>query len=81
MSLLECKGLTKIYSGNNALNGVDLNLENRADVEEFCRKIEKSRAKPLNILADGDHVHTVAASSEVILDNIERALRDKGYLK
>ena len=27
MSLLECKGLTKIYSGNNALNGVDLNLE------------------------------------------------------
>ena len=60
---------------------VDLNLENRADVEEFCRKIEKSRAKPLNILADDDHVHTVAASSEVILDNIERALRDKGYLK
>lgn len=27
MSLLECNGLTKIYSGNNALNGVDLHLE------------------------------------------------------
>lgn len=60
---------------------VDLNLETRNDVAEFCRKIQESKAKPLNILADGDHMHTVSATSEVILNNIERALGEKGYLQ
>lgn len=59
---------------------VDLNLESRNDVKEFCKKIESSNIKPLNSLADGVHIHTVEASSEVILNNIERALNEEGYL-
>lgn len=59
----------------------NLILEGRFDVDEFCRKLETScHSKPLNIISGGAHIHTVEASSEVILDNIERALREKGYL-
>ena len=53
----------------------NLILENRRDVAEFC-----DRLKPLNIIAGGTHYHTVEARSEVMLDNIECALREKGYL-
>ena len=58
----------------------NLILENRRDVAEFCDRLKHSNAKPLNIIAGGTHYHTVEARSEVMLDNIERALREKGYL-
>ena len=58
----------------------NLILENRRDVAEFCDRLKHSKARPLNIIAGGTHYHTVEARSEVMLDNIERALREKGYL-
>lgn len=58
----------------------NLLLENRSDVENFCRLLKNTKAKPLKIIAGGIHYHTVEARSEVILDNIERALKEKGYL-
>lgn len=58
----------------------NLILENRRDVAEFCDRLKHSNAKPLNIIAGGTHYHTVEARSEVMLDNIECALREKGYL-
>ena len=58
----------------------DLVLEKRTDVDAFCRRMENGNSKPLKIVAGDTHVHTVEASSEVILDNIERALNEKGYL-
>lgn len=59
---------------------VDLILENRKDVDEFYRRLVENGAKPLKVLADGNHIHTVEAASETILDNIERALKERGYL-
>lgn len=59
----------------------NLILATRADVDEFCRKLAAStHSKPLNIVSGGAHIHTVEGSSEVILNNIERALKEKGYL-
>ncbi len=58
----------------------DLILENRKDVDIFCERMEKGSSKPLKIVAGDTHIHTVEASSEVILDNIQRALNEKGYL-
>ena len=58
----------------------DLILENRRDVDDFCRRLENSQSKPLKSVSGDAHIHTVEASSEVILDNIERALNEKGYL-
>lgn len=58
----------------------NLILESRMDVENFCRLLKNTQAKPLNIIAGGVHYHTVEARSEVILDHIEQALKEKGYL-
>lgn len=58
----------------------NLILESRRDVANFCQLLKTTNSKPLNIIAGGIHYHTVEARSEVILDNIGRALKEKGYL-
>ena len=60
---------------------VDLILNNRLDVDEFVERIEKSKSRPLNVLTDGEHWHTVEAESEKVLDRIEEKLNEKGYLR
>ena len=60
---------------------VDLILENRCDVHDFLDKISKSTARPLSILTNGKHYHTVEADREEIFDRIEQKLRLLGYLQ
>lgn len=60
---------------------VDLILCNRLDVEEFVERIAHSKSRPLKVLTDGEHWHTVEADSEKVLDKIEEMLREKGYLR
>ena len=60
---------------------VDLILENRCDVQDFLDKISKSTARPLSILTNGKHYHTVEADREEIIDRIEQKLRLLGYLQ
>lgn len=59
---------------------VDLLLENRRDVQEFLEKIRSGIARPLSVLTNGKHYHTVEADREEILDRIEQQLREKNYL-
>lgn len=59
---------------------VDLIINNRADVNTFVNKLEQNHTKSLNKLTDGVHFHTVEADNEEILDRIESALKEKGYL-
>ena len=58
----------------------DLILENRQDVMAFYERMGSSKAGPLLQISNGVHIHTVEAASERILDNIERDLRERGYL-
>ena len=58
----------------------DLILETREDVRAFFERMSSSQAGPLLQISNGIHIHTVEASSERILDNIERDLSDQGYL-
>ena len=58
----------------------ELRIESREDVRAFYSRIMQSRSGPLIQISDGIHIHTVEASSKKILDNIERDLREKGYL-
>ena len=58
----------------------DLILETREDVRAFFERMSSSQAGPLLQISNGVHIHTVEASSERILDNIERDLSDHGYL-
>ena len=58
----------------------DLILESRQDVMDFYERMNSSKAGPRCRISDGVHLHTVEASSERILDNIERDLKERGYL-
>ncbi len=58
----------------------DLILESRKDVMAFYERMGSSKAGPLLQISNGVHIHTVEAASERILDNIERDLRERGYL-
>ena len=60
---------------------VDLILKKRVDVDEFVKKLATHQAKTLKELTGGHHIHTVEADSEEILDNIAKALAEKGYLE
>ncbi len=57
-----------------------LNLSNRADVAEFIGKVKVSKSKPLKVLTDEVHYHTVEAKSNEILDRIEKKLDELGML-
>lgn len=59
---------------------VDLIINNRADVNAFVNKLEQNHTSSLNKLTDGVHFHTVEADNQEILDRIENALKEKGYL-
>lgn len=58
----------------------DLIMSSRKDVYDFVKKVNDKQTVPLKELTDGMHLHTVEADSEDILDDIERELREKGYL-
>lgn len=59
---------------------VDLILKNRKDVSDFIEKVRTKKTVPLMDLTNGTHLHTVEADSEEVLDQIERALKEKNYL-
>lgn len=58
----------------------DLIIHNRADVEEFVSKMKISNSKPLKVLTDEIHYHTIGAPSEEILDRIEKKLDESGFI-
>ena len=57
-----------------------LNIRSRRDVEAFVENIRTGRSTPLLNVTSGYHFHHVAADQEEILDEIEAALREKGFL-
>lgn len=59
---------------------VDLVINDMQDAEEFCRKMEHSKSKPLKELTEGNHYHTIQAPSEKALELIKQELREKGML-
>ncbi len=58
----------------------DLIVYNRADVLDFVGKLNISNCKPLKVLTDEIHYHTIEAKSEDILDRIEKNLDEIGIL-
>ena len=57
-----------------------LSLHNRMHVEELYRSLVSGASKPLMIVTDGYHYHTVTADSEETLDKLENKLRERGFL-
>ncbi|MDO4523277.1 MAG: transcription repressor NadR [Eubacteriales bacterium] len=59
---------------------VDLIITSRKDADEFLKKMDSGKDKPLKELSDGIHYHTVEASDEAILDAVEQKLKEHGFL-
>ncbi len=59
---------------------VDLQIFTRYDVEEFMGKLNMENVKPLSLLTEGEHYHTVEADTEEMLDKIEQEFIKKGIL-
>ncbi len=57
-----------------------LNIRNRRDVQLFMERIRSGKSVPLLNVTSGYHYHCVSAESEEVLDEIEAALREKGFL-
>lgn len=58
----------------------DLLIESKQDAREFYSRMVHSQDRPLKTLTGDCHYHTVAAPTEKLLDLIEAALREKGFL-
>ena len=59
---------------------VELAIQSMEEAQKFLGQLEKCESKSLNILTGGVHYHTIEASSVRILDAVERALDEAGYL-
>lgn len=59
---------------------VDLVINDLDDAQEFCRRMMTSHSKPLKVLTDDCHYHTIDAPSEKVLNLIREELRSKGFL-
>ena len=58
----------------------DLDVRNRRDAERYLEGIRTGKSYPLMTVTSGYHFHRIAAETEEQLDEIEAALRAKGYL-
>lgn len=80
-----------VDNGGNVLNvivshpvygeiGVDMMITNRKGVNSFVQKLKQDCSVPLMNLTKGEHLHVVEAINEDVLDDIEKALKQKGFL-
>lgn len=59
---------------------VDMMISSRKGVSKFMEKLNNKDFVPLMSLTAGEHLHIVEAEDEETLDDIESALKTKGYL-
>ncbi len=58
----------------------DLMLSSRKHVEDFIERLEQDGSIPLMRLKSGEHYHLIKTSDEHMMNDIEKALDDKGFL-
>jgi len=66
----------KVYGTVRASMGI----RNRRHVDDFLENIASGKSSLLKNVTAGYHYHTVLAENEEILTEIDRALREKGFL-
>lgn len=58
----------------------ELGIASRRDVANYMDEIESGKSSPLMLITSGYHFHHVTADSEEVLDEIGRALEERGFL-
>ena len=66
----------KIYGQMEA----PLMINSRRKVQEFMKELNSGKSSPLKNITSGYHYHKIEAESEEMLNIIESALREKGYV-
>jgi len=57
-----------------------LSIRSRRDVQNFISSLHSGKSIPLMNITSGYHFHRIAADQEIILDEIEAMLRERGFL-
>lgn len=57
-----------------------LQLSSRYDVDQYMEKMASCDARPLSLLTEGVHVHTVSCPSEEVFHHLQGQLRKSGML-
>ena len=68
--------MSKVYGKIEA----PLNIYTSAQINDFIEGVRSGKSTELMNITGGYHFHTVRADSDEILDRVESALRDAGYL-
>lgn len=58
----------------------NLGLRSRYDVQQFLLQCAQSEARPLSLLTEGVHLHTIRGEDAAALDRAEGALEELGFL-
>ena len=66
----------KVYGKLSA----QLNIFSHTHIDKFMEGVRTGKSTELMNITGGYHYHTVRAESEEILDKIEKALNDKGFI-
>jgi transcriptional regulator of NAD metabolism len=69
-----------VYHRSYGVVKAALHLSSRKDIDDYFKNLEKSQSSPLENITYGYHYHTVQAKSEALLDCIQDALDEAGYL-
>ena len=59
---------------------VELNISHPSHVEQFIEGVRSGKSVELMSITGGYHYHTIHAETEEILDEIGKALQDRGYI-
>lgn len=57
-----------------------LMIKNLNDLNKFESLLNEAKAKPLSVLTDGIHLHTISADSIENMDLIKEELKEKGFI-
>ncbi|MBE7088535.1 MAG: transcription repressor NadR [Clostridiales bacterium] len=81
--IIDCGGrIDEVFVNHRVYGRISarIDLTNRMHVEELYRSLFSGASKPLMSVTDGYHYHTVSANSEQALNEIEKKLKDRGFL-
>lgn len=57
-----------------------LMIKNLNDLNNFIKRYESNKAKPLSVLTNGVHIHTISADTEENMELIKKELKESGFI-
>lgn len=82
-TIVDCGGVVIDVMIEHSVYGkmsAPLIIRNRREVQMFIKQMREGDSDPIMNVTTKGHFHRISAESEAILDEIEAALREKGFL-